>query len=146
MSVTLSAEPLRETFRIPKHRRHVPAVRARVRETLERWGLEHLVPDVELVASELVTNAVVHCRVVLAEIEIGVRVDDGDLVLEVSDPDRDRHPRPGRGVPTTGRAGVGCGWSRRWPMAGDAGGWSTGSACGRGSRWDGEGAWRTRAG
>ncbi|MFJ2110998.1 hypothetical protein ACIOEX_03575 [Streptomyces sp. NPDC087850] len=32
---------------------------------------------------------------------------DGDLVLEVSDPDRDRHPRPGEGCPDDGEGGRG---------------------------------------
>ncbi|MFE4060374.1 ATP-binding protein [Streptomyces sp. NPDC059096] len=93
MPTTLFAEPFRDTFRIPKRKKHVPAVRARVRETLEKWGFEQLAPDVELVASELVTNAVRHCRVSFAEVEVTLHVDWGDLVLEVCDPDRDRLPQ-----------------------------------------------------
>ncbi|WP_329067152.1 ATP-binding protein [Streptomyces sp. NBC_01429] len=99
MPTTLSAEPLRATFRIPKRKKHVPAVRARVRETLAAWGLERLVPDVELVSSELVTNAVVHCRVSFAEVEVTLHVDWGELVLEVSDPDRARLPQLGQYCP-----------------------------------------------
>ncbi|RDG34988.1 ATP-binding protein [Streptomyces corynorhini] len=95
MPTTLSAEPLRATFRIPKRKKHVPAVRARVRETLVKWGLEQLAPDVELVASELITNAVIHCRVSFAEVQVTVHVDWGELVLEVSDPDRARLPQLG---------------------------------------------------
>ncbi|MFD8965231.1 ATP-binding protein [Streptomyces sp. NPDC059568] len=92
MPAALTAEPLRDTFRVPKRKRHVPAVRARVRATLVKWGFDHLVPDVELAACELVANAVVHCRVTLARIEVTVQVDGDELLLEVVDPDRDRRP------------------------------------------------------
>ncbi|MEW1718408.1 ATP-binding protein [Streptomyces sp. NPDC093109] len=107
MPTTLSAEPLRATFRIPKRKKHVPAVRARVRETLAAWGLERLTPEVELVACELVTNAVVHCRVSFAEVEVTLHVDWGELVLEVSDPDRTRLPQLGAGCPEDGEGGRG---------------------------------------
>ncbi|MFJ7998525.1 ATP-binding protein [Streptomyces sp. NPDC096310] len=92
MPAALTAEPLRDTFRVPKRRRQVPAVRARVRAALEKWGFDHLAPDVESAVCELVTNAIVHCRVALAEIEVSVHVDGDAVVLEVSDPDRDRLP------------------------------------------------------
>jgi anti-sigma regulatory factor (Ser/Thr protein kinase) len=107
MPTTLAAEPLRTTFRIPKRKKHVPAVRARVRETLEKWGLEQLAPDVELVASELVGNAVVHCRITLAEIEISVHLHGGSLVLEISDPDREQLPVPRLGAAEAEEGGRG---------------------------------------
>nr|WP_326611895.1 ATP-binding protein [Streptomyces scopuliridis] len=103
----LTAEPLRDTFRIPKRRRHVPAVRARVRETLEKWGLNDLAPDVELAACELVTNAVVHCRVTFAEIEVSVQVAGNDLMLEIADLDRDRRPLLRAGCPEGEEGGRG---------------------------------------
>ncbi|MFJ1649075.1 ATP-binding protein [Streptomyces sp. NPDC088258] len=99
MLTTLSAEPFRAAFRIPKRKKHVPAVRAQVRETLIKWGLEQIASDVELVTSELVTNAVIHCRVSFAEVEVTVHVDWDELVLEVSDPDRARLPQPGERRP-----------------------------------------------
>ncbi|MFE2633932.1 ATP-binding protein [Streptomyces scopuliridis] len=108
MPAALTAEPLRDTFRIPKRRRHVPAVRARVRETLEKWGLNDLAPDVELAACELVTNAVVHCRVTFAEIEVTVQVAGNDLMLEISDPDRDRHPLLRAGCPEGEEGSAAC--------------------------------------
>ncbi|MFI6699180.1 ATP-binding protein [Streptomyces sp. NPDC050509] len=107
MPTTLFAEPFRDTFRIPKRKKHVPAVRARVRETLVKWGFEQLAPDVELVASELVTNAVRHCRVSYAEVEVTLHVDWGDLVLEVSDPDRSRLPQLREGCPEDEEGGRG---------------------------------------
>ncbi|MEV7089771.1 ATP-binding protein [Streptomyces sp. NPDC093085] len=107
MPTALFAEPYRDTFRIPRRKKHVPAVRARVRETLEKWGYEQLAPDVELVASELVTNAVRHCRVSFAEVEVTVLLDWGDVVLEVSDPDRVRVPRIREDCPGEQEGGLG---------------------------------------
>ena len=46
-----------------------------------------------LSASELASNAIKHCRVTFARIEISVSVQGQDVVLEVSDPDGDRLPR-----------------------------------------------------
>ncbi|MCH0559763.1 ATP-binding protein [Streptomyces sp. MUM 16J] len=86
--------PFAETFRIPKHRRHVPAARQNVRKTLADWGLTgELADDVVVSANELVTNAVRHCRVTLAQVEVRLSVQGTVLVLEVSDPDRDATPR-----------------------------------------------------
>ncbi|WP_030747883.1 ATP-binding protein [Streptomyces sp. NRRL F-5135] len=82
----------RDTFRIPKRKAQVPAARARVRGVLEKWGFNCIASDVELVACELVTNAVVHCRVPLAEIQVAVHLDGGAVVLEISDPDGERLP------------------------------------------------------
>ncbi|MFE7568376.1 ATP-binding protein [Streptomyces sp. NPDC057539] len=107
MPATHTAEPLRDTFRIPKRRRHVPAARARVRETLEKWGVNDRAPDIELVACELVTNAVVHCRVTLAEIEVTLHVEGDEVVLEISDPDRDRPPHLRVGSPDADEGGRG---------------------------------------
>ncbi|MFE9886389.1 ATP-binding protein [Streptomyces scopuliridis] len=107
MPTALTVEPLRDTFRIPKRRRHVPAVRARVRGPLEKWGFNHLAPDVELAACELVTNAVIHCRVTFAEIEVTVHVDGDNVVLEISDPDRDRLPLLRVGSPEAEEGGRG---------------------------------------
>ncbi|MEV4972784.1 ATP-binding protein [Streptomyces scopuliridis] len=107
MPAAHTAEPFRETFRIPKRRRHVPAVRARVRETLEKWGFNDLAHDVELAACELVTNAVIHCRVTFAEIEVTVQVRRNELMLEISDPDRDRYPLLRSGCPEGEEGGRG---------------------------------------
>ncbi|MGW2258443.1 ATP-binding protein [Streptomyces sp. NPDC001780] len=82
----------RDAFRIPKRKAQVPAARARVRGVLEKWGFNSPASEVELVACELVTNAVVHCRVAVAEIQVAVHLDGGDVVLEISDPDRERLP------------------------------------------------------
>ncbi|GAB3172861.1 ATP-binding protein [Streptomyces incanus] len=86
--------PATETFRIPKHRRHVSVARRRLREALADWGVAgELTDTVTLLASELVTNAVLHCRISYAQVEVTLTLDGAELALEVSDPDRDRLPR-----------------------------------------------------
>ncbi|MEU0738274.1 ATP-binding protein [Streptomyces sp. NPDC006134] len=86
--------PATETFRIPKNRKHVPAARQHVRKALADWGvIDQLADNVTLLANELVTNAVNHCRVSHAQIKVTLTLDGPDLVLEVSDPDRNRLPR-----------------------------------------------------
>ncbi|WP_217171326.1 ATP-binding protein [Streptomyces sp. AC512_CC834] len=86
--------PATETFRIPKHRRHVPTARQRLHKALADWGVaDELTDAVVLLASELVTNAVLHCRTSYAQVGVALTLDGPELVLEVSDPDRDRLPR-----------------------------------------------------
>jgi anti-sigma regulatory factor (Ser/Thr protein kinase) len=87
--------PFTETFRIPKHRRHVPTARRHLLKALADWGIAgELAQDVALLANELVTNAVTHCRVSYAEVRVTLVLHGPALVLEVSDPDRDRLPAP----------------------------------------------------
>lgn len=89
-----TAMPQQETFRISKHKRNVPGARARIGKILADWGLSgDLADDITLTADELMANAISHCRVTLARIEVNVAVEDGHLLLEVSDPDEDRVPR-----------------------------------------------------
>ncbi|MGZ3099810.1 ATP-binding protein [Streptomyces sp. H72] len=86
--------PATETFRIPKHRRHVGTARQCLRKALADWGVaDELADAVVLLASELVTNAVLHCRVTYAQVGVTLTLDGPELTLEVSDPDRDRLPR-----------------------------------------------------
>ena len=92
--------PASESFRIPKHRRHVPTARQRVRKTLADWGItDELADAVTLLANELVTNAVNHCKVSHSQIKVELALDGTELVLVVSDPDRDRLPRPHDSTP-----------------------------------------------
>ncbi|MFE5604405.1 ATP-binding protein [Streptomyces coelicoflavus] len=85
--------PATETFLVPKHRRHVPTARQRLRKALAGWGVvDELAEAVVLLASELVTNAVLHCRTSYAQVGVTLTLDGPELVLEVSDPDRDRLP------------------------------------------------------
>ncbi|MFF7388384.1 ATP-binding protein [Streptomyces scabiei] len=85
--------PRRDSFRIPKRQRHVPEARAHVRRILADWALDgELAHDVATVATELVTNAVRHCRVTLAEVEVVVSVRGCGLLVEVSDPDKGKVP------------------------------------------------------
>jgi anti-sigma regulatory factor (Ser/Thr protein kinase) len=85
--------PRRDSFRIPKRTRHVPEARAHVQRLLKDWALDgELAHDIATVATELVTNAVRHCRVTLAEVEVVVSVRGCGVLVEVSDPDKERGP------------------------------------------------------
>ncbi|WP_369390002.1 ATP-binding protein [Streptomyces sp. CG1] len=87
--------PATETFRIPKRRQHVSAARQRIRKALANWGITGELADaVTLSASELVANAVTHCRTSYAQVEVTLALREAELMLEVSDPDRDRIPQP----------------------------------------------------
>src|SRR4051812_42875924 len=87
------AHPRRDTFRIPKRKRHVPEARAQVRHILKDWALDgELAHDIATVATELITNAVRHCRVTLAQVEVTISIRSCGLLLEVCDPDRERIP------------------------------------------------------
>ncbi|MEW2165844.1 ATP-binding protein [Streptomyces sp. NPDC007084] len=82
------------TFRMSKRKGHVAIARRRVRETLASWGAPAEKADaVTLLANELVTNAVTHCHVSQAVIEVTLALKGAELTVEVSDPDRDRLPR-----------------------------------------------------
>ncbi|MFD4558877.1 ATP-binding protein [Streptomyces sp. NPDC058469] len=92
--------PASESFRIPKRRSHVPTARQRVRKTLADWGItDELADAVTLLANELVTNAVTHCRVSHSQIKVELTLNERELTLEVSDPDRDRLPQPHDSTP-----------------------------------------------
>ncbi|MEU5363289.1 ATP-binding protein [Streptomyces sp. NPDC005925] len=92
--------PSLKTFLIPKHRRYVPGARQQVRKALADWGVgDELAHSVTLVANELLTNAVTHCRIPSARVRVTLTLDDGGLFLEVADPDRDRLPTIHRSRP-----------------------------------------------
>ncbi|WP_030734649.1 ATP-binding protein [Streptomyces sp. NRRL S-31] len=87
--------PTTETFRIPTRSHHVPTARHHVRKILADWGItDDLADRAILSVNELVTNAVSHCRVGSARVRVTLILCDRELVLEVSDPDRDHLPRP----------------------------------------------------
>ncbi|MFF6785050.1 ATP-binding protein [Streptomyces sp. NPDC012510] len=87
--------PRRDSFRFPKRRRHVPEARAQVCRILKDWALDgELAQDIATVATELVTNAVRHCRVGLAEVEVVLSVRGCGVLVEVSDPDKGKVPTP----------------------------------------------------
>lgn len=66
-----------------------------MRRILKDWAVGgELADDIATVATELVSNAVRHCRVTLAEIEVVVSIRGCGLLVEVSDPDRNRLPVP----------------------------------------------------
>jgi len=94
MATATAEDDRRDTFRVPKRKRHVPSARTRVRKALADWGVDaDLADDVTLSADELLSNAIRHCRVTFALIEISISVRDGVLLLEVTDPDGDKLPQ-----------------------------------------------------
>ncbi|EFL22564.1 putative regulatory protein [Streptomyces himastatinicus ATCC 53653] len=93
MATVTADHERRDTFRVSKRRRNVPIARTRVRKALANWGVDaDLADDITLSADELLSNAIRHCRVTFAQIEISVSVRAGDLLLEVTDPDGDKLP------------------------------------------------------
>jgi anti-sigma regulatory factor (Ser/Thr protein kinase) len=60
----------------------VAEARGFVTQHLRRWALESLVPDAELLTSELATNAVLHAR---GDLAVTVAVADGVAEIGVSD-------------------------------------------------------------
>lgn len=119
MPTAPATHPRRDTFRIPKRKRHVPEARAQVRRILKDWAVGgELADDVVTVASELVANAVRHCRVTLAQIEVTVSIRGCGLLLEVSDPDKERIPTPCTGDGQEEGGGLGlvlvAGLASRW--------------------------------
>src|SRR5580700_3278397 len=80
------------TWRLPAELTSAHRARTLIRRPMKRWGLTELIPSAELLASELVTNAVRY-----AQGQIGLRlVLEGGLVIEVLDDSaalpRLRHP------------------------------------------------------
>lgn len=84
----------------PASARSVGAARVMVRRVMTRWGLAALAEDVELMASELVANAVVHGRgPITTVLRLGTGHDGGlELTCEVSDagPGLPRQRQPGQ--------------------------------------------------
>ena len=62
--------------------RAVGLARAFVRQTLDSWEMPQLVGDAQVLASELVTNAVLHARTAM---RLTLRYDDAGLRVSVSD-------------------------------------------------------------
>jgi serine phosphatase RsbU (regulator of sigma subunit)/anti-sigma regulatory factor (Ser/Thr protein kinase) len=80
------------TWRLPAELTSAHRARTLIRRPMKRWGLTELIPAAELLASELVTNAVRY-----AQGQIGLRlILEGGLVIEVLDDSaalpRLRHP------------------------------------------------------
>jgi anti-sigma regulatory factor (Ser/Thr protein kinase) len=90
-----------------------------VARILKDWALDgELAHDVATVATELVTNAVRHCRVTLAQVEVTLSIRGCGLLLEVSDPDKGRIPAPRTGDGQEEGGGLGlvlvAGLAERW--------------------------------
>ncbi len=67
---------------LPGTRADVGAGRRFVRDTVERWGYPDVAEDAALIASELITNVVLHARTAL---EVVVRRGHGRIRIEVAD-------------------------------------------------------------
>ena len=80
----------------------VADARTFVVDALQRWELESLVPDAELLTSELVTNSLLHAR---TEVTVTVAVADG--VAEVGVADRSVSSPQSRPLGLTGESGRG---------------------------------------
>jgi anti-sigma regulatory factor (Ser/Thr protein kinase) len=83
---------------------NVATARQLVAEVLGVWGCDHLVPDAQLVVTELVTNAIVHtetsCQVSIRLAGEGIRiaVTDGDLTHQPDPKPFDLEREGGRGL------------------------------------------------
>jgi anti-sigma regulatory factor (Ser/Thr protein kinase) len=76
--------------RVPIQRRdlqHVQRLRHYLRDLLPGWGLDGILDDLELLTSEVVTNALVHAD---TEVDVRLRQYPGHIRVEV----RDSEPRP----------------------------------------------------
>jgi anti-sigma regulatory factor (Ser/Thr protein kinase) len=100
----------------------VARARAFVAEMLESWGQEDRNDVVDLLTSELVTNAVRHAS---QTVEVGLALDDGVLRVEATDddpseptvPPLDRAGESGRGMYLIDRLADGWGVEHRPPTS-----------------------------
>jgi anti-sigma regulatory factor (Ser/Thr protein kinase) len=76
---------------LPEDTSSAARTRAAVREALSGWGLSELEPVASLVATELVTNAVIHSD--SGPTQLLLSLDNTRLRIEVSDGDSTRLPR-----------------------------------------------------
>jgi anti-sigma regulatory factor (Ser/Thr protein kinase) len=84
--------------------KQIAIARSFVRETLGRWGLDIPAEEMEVVASELVTNAIVHGD---GGVDVTVLRVPGRLRIEVVDEGFGPEPIQVRHPSTTGRGGLG---------------------------------------
>lgn len=92
MTTSLSNDTLSRSCTLSPVAASVPAARAWVRRTLVRWEIPHLVERVELLVSELITNAVKHAGTGRAPVGLVLRFVGGTLRLEVHDRDSENRP------------------------------------------------------
>ncbi len=105
------AAPEMMNLRLPPHSASASAARGFVRERCAAWGVDEAVQQlVELIASELVTNAVLHARTDLeltvsmhaAQIRVGVRDEAATAplqgIVEAARPDADQEHGRGLGL------------------------------------------------
>lgn len=118
------------SFTFPWHAASVGRARARVRETLRAWGIgSGVVEDVELLATEIATNALRHAHAshLLVDLREGAGVvrctvwdeGSGSPVLRCEGPPPD-HSEAGRGLWLVGAVASAWGVSRDQVDGGDA--------------------------
>jgi anti-sigma regulatory factor (Ser/Thr protein kinase) len=96
---------MRATAHFPRTADQLRAARAFVRDTLAKWGCRERIDDVELLVSELFTNAVLHGA---GRVDLRMELVDSRLKVEVVDEGRgppvSLHAHPG--VDATGGRGL----------------------------------------
>lgn len=92
-SVTRSGVPeptFRASWELQPDTAMASEARRRTAEALRRWGCDALIPDAQLVITELVTNAIVHTGAVST---VTIELEGNTLYIEVADTDPNP-PRP----------------------------------------------------
>jgi len=84
--------------------RSASAARRATAAQLDRWELDELRPDAELLVSELVTNAVLHSA---GDVTVTLAVADGLLEVGVTDPGSPLRPQRRSGPPWNAEGGRG---------------------------------------
>ena len=70
---------------------NVATARRLIADVLAAWGCDQLIPDAQLVVTELVTNAIVHAE---TSCHVSLRLTDGGIRIAVSDGDLNHQPDP----------------------------------------------------
>lgn len=92
MTSSLSNDTLSRSCTLSPVAAPVPAARAWARRMLVRWEIPHLVERVELLVSELITNAIKHARTSGAPVGLVLRFVGETLRLEIHDRDSENWP------------------------------------------------------
>jgi anti-sigma regulatory factor (Ser/Thr protein kinase) len=70
---------------------NIATARQLTAEVLRAWGCDHLIPDAQLVVTELVTNAIVHAD---SSCQLSLQVNGAGIRIAVTDSDRISQPDP----------------------------------------------------
>ncbi|MFI6326517.1 ATP-binding protein [Nonomuraea sp. NPDC050556] len=92
MTSSLSNDTLSRSYTLSPVAASVPAARAWARRMLVRWEIPHLAERIELLVSELITNAIKHAKTGGAPVALILRFVGETLRLEVHDRDAENRP------------------------------------------------------